>query len=49
MFDDSIVLPYGSFDVISFEIMNGNVLVVACFDRCIFAPESEIARISLLG
>ena len=47
--DDSIVLPSGSLTVISFEIMTGAIVVVACFSRCIFAPESASANVFLLG
>ena len=49
MCDDSIVLPSGSLDVMSFEIMTGPIVVVACFARCIFSPESAIASVFLLG
>ena len=44
--DDSIVLPSGS---ISFDIITGAIVVVAHFSRCIFAPESVIASVLLLG
>ena len=49
MCDESIVLPSGSLDVMSFEIMTGPIVVVACFARCIFSPESAIASVFLLG
>ena len=49
MCDDSIVLPYGSISVILFEIITGDIVVMACFAMCIFAPESDIARMLLLG
>ena len=49
MCDDSIVPPYGSLDVIAFEIITGAIFVVAYFARCIFAPESTIASVFLLG
>ena len=29
--------------------MTGGIFVVACFARCIFAPESTIAGVFLLG
>ena len=47
--DDSIVIPSGSLAVMSFEIMTRKIVVVACFARCIFIPESEIASVFLLG
>ena len=49
MCDDSIVIPYGSLVVISFKIITGAIVVVACFARYIFAPESVIASVLLLG
>ena len=49
MCDDSIVIPYDSIAVNSFEIIKGAIIVVACFSRSIFSPESEIARVLLLG
>ena len=48
MCDDSIVLPSGSLDVVSFEIITGYIAVVACFSRYIFAPESAIYSMFLL-
>ena len=48
MCEDSIVLPYGSLAVISFDIITGRIFVVACFARFIFAPESAIASMLLL-
>ena len=45
---DSIVLPYGSFDFISFYIIPGAIVGVACFDRCIFAPYYTIASMLVL-
>ena len=42
--EDSIVIPYGSLSVILFGIVTG-----ACFDRFIFAPNSDIDSILLLG
>ena len=38
MCDDSIVLPSISLAVISFDIITGVVVVLACFDRRILAP-----------
>ena len=49
MCEDSIVLPYGILAVISFDIITGAILVLACFARCIFAPESAISSMLLLG
>ena len=46
--EDSIVLPYGSLSVILFDIITGAIVVVACFARCIFAPESAMAIMFLL-
>ena len=48
MCEDSIVLPSGSLAVISFDIITGAMVVVACFARCIFAPESAISNMLLL-
>ena len=49
MSDESIVLPSISIAVISSEIITGAIVVVACFASCIFAPESEISSMLLLG
>ena len=49
MGDDSIMLQYGSLSVMSFEIMTGAIVLVACFSRCIFAPDSAISSMFLLG
>ena len=46
---DSIVLPSGSLALISFYIITGAILGVACPARCIFAPESAISRTSVLA
>ena len=43
MCEDSIVLSSGSLAIISVDIITGAIVVVACFDRCIFAPESAIS------
>ena len=45
---DSIVSPSGSLALISFSIITGAIVGVACFDRCIFAHESEISSMLLL-
>ena len=49
MCEYSTVLPYVSLAVISFDIFTGAILVVACFSKCIFAPESKIASMLLVG
>ena len=49
MCEDSIVLPSGSLAVISFYIIKVSIVVVDCFVRCIFSPESTISRMLLLG
>ena len=49
MCDESIVLPSGRLAVISFDIIIGAIIVVDFFAGCIFAPESEIASMLLLG
>ena len=43
--EDSIVLPYGSLSGILYDNIIGGVLVVDCFDGCIFTPESAIASV----
>ena len=48
-YDDSIVLPYDRLDVMSFDIMNGAIVVVPCLDRYISVPESATASVCLLG
>ena len=49
MGEDSMVIPSGSLDIISFEIITGAIVVVAFISRFIFTPESVIANILLLG
>ena len=49
MFEGSIVFPSRNISVILFYIIIGAVVVVAYFDRCIFAPNSAIASMLLLG
>ena len=49
MCDDSIVIPYGILAAISFEIIKGPIVVVDFFDWFIFAPESSISSVMLLG
>ena len=46
--EDSIVLPYGSLDVILFEIITGAIVVVAWFSRCVFEPEYAIDSMLLI-
>ena len=48
MCDESIVLPSGSLAVMSFEIMTGSNVLVACFSGWIFAPGSATAGVFLL-
>ena len=47
--ENSIVLPSGSLAVMSFGIMTGAIVYVGFLARCMFAPESEIYIICLLG
>ena len=47
--DDSFVLLSGSLAIIFFDTLTGTIVVVACLFRCVFAPESEIANMLLLG
>ena len=49
MCEDYVVIPYGSLAVISFDIITGDIVVVDCFARCVFAPESAISSMFLLG
>ena len=49
MYNDSIVLLSGSLAVMVFEIMTGSIVLVAFLVRCIFAPESLIGSVFLLG
>ena len=37
MCEDSIVLPSDSLSIVSFDIITGAIVVVACFAGCIFA------------
>ena len=48
MCEDSIVLPSSRLAVISFDIITGAFIVVACFGRGIFAPDSGISSVLLL-
>ena len=45
---DSIVLPSGILAFISFSIIAGAIIGVACFARCIFTPGSVISSMLLL-
>ena len=49
MCEYSIVLPYGSVAVTSFDIITRAIVVVTFFARCIISSESEIASMLLLG
>ena len=49
MWEESIVLPFVSLYLISFEVITGDIVVVVCFDSCTFAPESTIAIVLLIG
>ena len=46
--DNSIVIKYGSLDLMSFDIMTGAIFGVSCLDICMFAPEYEIASVHLI-
>ena len=49
MCEDSIVIPSGSLDVISFDIIVGSIVVMDFCARCIFAPASVIASMLVPG
>ena len=49
MCDNSILIPYRNLAVISFDIITAAIIVVACFARCVFAPETKFYSIFLLG
>ena len=42
------MIPFGGLSVISFDIITGAIEVVACFVRCIFAPEYAIFSMFLI-
>ena len=42
------MIPSGRIDVMSFNIITGDIFGMACFSGCIFAPESAIASVYLL-
>ena len=46
---ESIVLPYGSLTFISFSIITGGIVGVACLVRCILAPYSTISSMVVLS
>ena len=48
MCEGFVVLLSGSLAVISFVIIIEAILLVACFSRCIFTPESAVAIMLLL-
>ena len=43
------MIPYGSLDVMSFDVMTGVIILVDFWGRCIFASESKIYSLFLLG
>ena len=45
---ESIVLPSVSLDLISFYIIKGDIVGVACLARCTFTPDSAIATMLVL-
>ena len=47
--DESIVLPSGSLQVMFFDIITGDIVCVASFAICMFAPESVIVGVYFLG
>ena len=47
--DYCIVIPPGSFAVMSFEIMTREKNLVTCFAKCILVPDSTISSLFLLG
>ena len=47
--EDSIVLQPGILAIISFDIITESIVLVVCFARCIFAPESAIVSMLLPG
>ena len=49
MCKDSVMLPSGSLSVISFDIITGAIVFVACFAGCIFETDSVIAIVLLRG
>ena len=49
MYKYSILLQSGSLDVISVDIIKEVIVVVACFVRCVFTPDSDITSMLLLG
>ena len=49
IYEDSIVIPSVSLAFISFGIIKGGIVWVACFTRCILAPESAIDSMLLLS
>ena len=43
------MLPCGILVVVLFDTMNGYIVGVDSFDRCMFAPESAISSVYFLG
>ena len=48
MYDDFIGLQSDSLTVILFDIISGAIVIVACLDRFIFAPESATSSVCFL-
>ena len=48
MCNDFVFLQYASLSVMLFDIINGDIVLAACFSRCVFAPESDIYSVFLL-
>ena len=46
--DDSVVISSGSLDVMSFDIMTGDIFGLACLVRCMSAPDSAFTSVYLL-
>ena len=49
MCEESIVLSSGSHAIVLSDSITGAIVVVDCFTRCIFAPDSVIDSMLLLG
>ena len=43
------MIPSGSLSVMSFEVMTGAIVSGDFFAKCVFAPESALAGVFLLG
>ena len=42
-----MVLPYGSLSAVVFPHLSGDILVDTLLSKCMFSPESNIARLVL--